>query len=149
MSMTICQNEHCRGGIGPHMTDECPWMKGGDLKLTTKSVLPSKQQEQMRRIKAARLELQAALNDHVHIPIMRHSGSECVICDKDLGLWCQESPDNTCHYYSVKEPQIYDEKPRYAVELVTGEMHILPKYYKDTYETEDCCIFCGQPEERK
>jgi hypothetical protein len=124
-------------------------MKGGDLKLTTKSTLPSKQQEQMRRIRAARLELQAALNDHTHVAIMRHSGAECVICDKMLGWFCTESPDNTCHYHSEEGPQLYDEKPYNYVHLITGEEHVLPADYDGKYETEDCCIFCGQPEERK
>lgn len=69
----------------------------------------------------------------------------CVICEKHFGHYCPESPDHTCHYYTVLDGKI---------KLFTGEIIDPPvgadgEPHDPDYETSDCCIFCGAPEERK
>lgn len=69
-------------------------------------------------------------------------GAYCLICGYDFGWWCPASPDSVCHYHS-------DENGK--VELITGESVDFPKdeYYDPEYESSDCCLFCGDPDERK
>ena len=55
------------------------------------------------------------------------------------GWDCPNSPDGECHYYS------HDNK----VALNNGALHVLPINHEKDDETEDMCIFCGEPEERK
>lgn len=47
--------------------------------------------------------------------------AHCDICNEFFGWYCANSPTLTCDYYNKEE---------------------------DKYN-EDCCIYCGQPEERK
>lgn len=65
-------------------------------------------------------------------------------CDKSFGWRCKKSPDGVCHYFSE------DGK----VELIDGTTVTVPAdvdgHVNDpNYETEDSCLFCGHPEERK
>lgn len=66
-------------------------------------------------------------------------GARCTVCKKHLGWRCKVSPDSTCHYYT------YDGK----VTLIDGREVDPPADHDAHYETEDSCIFCGFPEERK
>jgi hypothetical protein len=52
---------------------------------------------------------------------------------------CPLSPDGVCHYYS------HDG----IVHLNDGTFDQMPRSYDPTYETEDSCIYCGKPLERK
>ena len=72
----------------------------------------------------------------------------CAVCDMHFGHYCPKSPDHACHYFSEDG----------YVKLNTGETvpkprdpEDDPKDYalSDSYETDDCCIFCGSPQERK
>ena len=63
----------------------------------------------------------------------------CLICNSRFGHLCLESPDKVCHYYS-KNGQ---------VELVDKTFAQVPPGHDAKFETDDCCIFCGWPEERK
>jgi hypothetical protein len=68
----------------------------------------------------------------------------CTICGHHFGHYCPESPDHTCHYFTD------DGK----IELVTGEKVDPPTNsdgspHDPDYETDDCCVFCGAPDERK
>ena len=65
--------------------------------------------------------------------------ASCVICGSYFGHLCLESPDSVCHYYSNNG----------QVELIDGTHVQVPEDHCETFETDDCCIFCGQPEERK
>jgi len=58
--------------------------------------------------------------------------------DKD-GWYCEPSPDKRCHYYSR------DGK----ISLRNGNTVDIPTDHDPEYETDDCCIFCGDPDERK
>lgn len=71
--------------------------------------------------------------------------AHCTECDKTLGWFCPESPDKQCHYYTSK-----DDKG-YYVELRSGERHYFNNYKKSDQddETDDSCLFCGEPDERK
>jgi len=66
--------------------------------------------------------------------------AHCLICDNGFGWRCIKSPDHVCHYYSN------DGK----VELIDGTKVDVPwSDYDAKYESEDGCIFCGMPDERK
>jgi len=58
--------------------------------------------------------------------------------------YCPDSIDHHCHYYTER-----DDKG-YYVELVNGDkLYKLPEDHDPDYETDDDCIFCHDPEERK
>jgi len=85
--------------------------------------------------------IQSRLIESCPHEIFQHGDSVyCNICKKDFGWWCPDSPDHTCHYFSMDG----------MVELLDGTTIERPKGAIDPqYETEDQCLFCGQPEERK
>lgn len=66
-------------------------------------------------------------------------GAVCVDCRHDFGWRCKVSPDGVCHYFS-EEGQ---------VELIDGRKVPIPEDHDPNYETDDGCIFCGHPDERK
>jgi len=73
-------------------------------------------------------------------------GAECKDCGKSFGWFCPESPDKECHYYTDS----YDEG--LGVMLRNGEIILakdLPSTWEENHESDDWCIFCGLPEERK
>lgn len=76
-----------------------------------------------------------------------YDGAICIICESHLGWRCPDSPDGCCYYYSQSE----SEEGPFFVRLMNDEKYIIPEYeYSDfAYETDDCCIFCGNPDERK
>ncbi len=63
----------------------------------------------------------------------------CTHCDKDFGWHCPDSPDNTCHYFTMEG----------KVRLISGQQIDPPPRHRPDHETEDQCIFCGNPQERK
>lgn len=67
------------------------------------------------------------------------SSATCDICDKYFGWYCPDSPDHACHYYSNEG----------KVELLDGTLMNVPEDHDPSYETDDDCMFCHQPEERK
>jgi hypothetical protein len=94
---------------------------------------------------------------HVIITTGTGQGARCEICGKHFGWLCPESPDRVCHYEARKIQGIH---VRYWSWIgIHGMRHELPKEkvekyirpIKDEtyYDDEDCCIFCGHPEERK
>lgn len=72
---------------------------------------------------------------------------DCDICGINMGWGCAESPDHVCHYFSTLRDGVR------GVQLYGGVFHVIPELnepnYKHIYETDDICLFCGQPEERK
>lgn len=80
-----------------------------------------------------------------HFSIKRsHDSCVCIDCEKDFGWWCPDSPDHMCYYFN--DGQI---DGRYYVTLLNGEKYLLPENYDGDNESDDWCIFCGQPKERK
>ena len=71
-------------------------------------------------------------------------GAYCENCGQDHGWYCPDSPDHTCHYYSQM-----DENGERFVQLIDGSKHFLGLEHLQRWETYDCCLFCGEPEERK
>lgn len=71
--------------------------------------------------------------------------AHCTECGKTLDWFCPESPDKQCHYYTNQ-----DDKG-YYVTLRSGERHYFKNYTKSDSqdETDDSCLFCGAPNERK
>lgn len=70
--------------------------------------------------------------------------ASCVICSLGFGWYCPDSPDHVCHYFTEKNT------------LVAGKVALIPAGFAlptqeidPEYETEDKCLFCGNPDERK
>ena len=71
--------------------------------------------------------------------------ANCVICGTSHGWRCKKSPDGVCHYFSNNG----------KVQLTGNRECDVPQ--KDEYgedydaenESDDWCIFCGHPDERK
>jgi len=80
-----------------------------------------------------------------HKNIVKYNHFNAPVCDdcgkRFPGWYCPDSPDHNCHYFT-------DDNG--TVELVTGEFvkPADPDWDKE-YETDDECLFCGSPEERK
>jgi hypothetical protein len=66
----------------------------------------------------------------------------CEVCDKDFGHYCDVSPDHACHYFTedgmikLNNGQIIDSKT-------------LDPDHDPDWETDDTCLFCSNPQERK
>ena len=71
----------------------------------------------------------------------------CKICNRDFGWRCPDSPDNTCHYYTS---EVKNSDGKRVVALSNGLHYMADDYTIDdaNAETDDCCLFCGFPEER-
>lgn len=65
--------------------------------------------------------------------------ASCIICGEYFGHYCPKSSDLHCHYYSVNG----------YIHLSTGEKIPVAEDHDPRYETDDCCLFCGMPDERK
>jgi len=83
------------------------------------------------------------------------SVAACAVCGTRFGWWCPDSPDHACHYYTIGSSRADDYDPRDdtltnhgRVKLLTGEF-VTPPQHDPEYETDDQCLWCGQPNERK
>lgn len=64
----------------------------------------------------------------------------CELCEEGFGYYCPESPDSVCHYFT-------DDG---TITLIDGSKVPVPNEDHDPeYETDDSCLFCGDPYERK
>lgn len=66
----------------------------------------------------------------------------CDTCGKNIGWYCEHSPDKTCHY----ECEIFTENKKKYIELINRQQFRivpLPHHYHED------CIFCCNPNERK
>ena len=94
---------------------------------------------------------------HVIIATGTGMGAMCEICGKRFGWRCPESPDRVCHYEARKVHGIHVRYWSYrdihgknsAVPEEKVEKYIRPVEGETSYLDEDCCIFCGHPDERK
>ena len=69
--------------------------------------------------------------------------AKCFICKEPLGWRCENSPDGVCHYRTREQNGIH------VVDLITEfAIHNMPPDYDNSHESEDECLFCGQPEKR-
>jgi hypothetical protein len=93
-------------------------------------------QERNTKIKELSAEIRKLKSECDH-PVI--SNGYCKGCNKDFGWPCSKSPDKVCHYFSYQG----------HITLINGKKHQLPSSYDDNHESEDWCIFCGAPEERK
>lgn len=66
--------------------------------------------------------------------------ASCAVCSTSLGWRCPDAPDGVCHYFTESDG---------AVKLIDGSTVQPPADHDPEFETEDSCIFCGSPEERK
>lgn len=79
-----------------------------------------------------------------HLNLVKSKGnSACKMCRSLFSWWCPLSLDNLCHYETDK---------KFDVTLKNGaKFNISPNYTQaaQEYETEDVCLFCGDPEDRQ
>lgn len=79
------------------------------------------------------------------IPTESYQSVKCGICNEAFGWGCSDSPDLTCHYYSIgnagKEVKLIDGT---IVPLELDEDF----EEGDQWETYDHCLYCGQPNDR-
>lgn len=75
----------------------------------------------------------------------------CIICGSKrwFGWYCPKSPDHLCKYFSK-----YDEekKLRFVMSINGERIYLSEKYtknYNEYTESEDECIYCWLPQERK
>ena len=78
-----------------------------------------------------------------------YGGAECINCAptssgaiRSWGWYCPDSPDHQCYYYTEA-----DENGDRYITTINDEKVIVVS--NPDWETDDCCIFCGDPEERK
>lgn len=77
--------------------------------------------------------------------------AHCIICRSYFGWRCPDSPDGACHYYTNCDADSSKVGGPYYVVLINREEYIIENYeYSDAVnESDDWCIFCGAPQERK
>ena len=78
------------------------------------------------------------------MPRVRHpewgtGSAKCVICGSDFGWYCSKSPDHICYYFT---------NDRGKVQLKNGTEVDVEEHDKE-YESDDDCLFCHLPDERK
>lgn len=90
----------------------------------------------------AALILVKELKTHCEHRIGKSSESaQCDVCGTYFGWYCPRSPDSVCHYETNADLMI---------ELIDGNLSKPGSHWDGKkYETDDCCVFCGNPEERK
>jgi len=98
-------------------------------------------QERKNRVDELREELYRLIAEcrHELLSAQTCSIAVCPTCDKDFGWFCEKSPDGVCHYYTING----------KVELLNGTLIDQPKGHDPDNESDDWCIYCGMPEERK
>ncbi len=104
----------------------------------------------MDSLNSARREFRNAINQiksrcqHV-IDKTKSDGTKCKICEESFGWYCPDSEDHSCHYFTEHD----EVKDLFYVEMINKSKHYMDKMYSGVDETEDTCLFCGDPEERK
>lgn len=103
------------------------------------------EQEYQRLRASCKHELLPVLTDRMKAELRKASyaswkygTASCDICREGFGHRCPDSPDTVCHYFS-------DDG---FVELITGVKVAVGDPDSDN-ETEDSCLYCGYPLERK
>lgn len=66
--------------------------------------------------------------------------AECTICKSHFGWRCKVSPDQVCHYFTGDDGKVV---------LLDGSKVDPVEKIEKRDETDDWCLFCGHPEERK
>ena len=81
------------------------------------------------------------------LTVQKGDSHYCRTCKSHVGegWWCPDSPDNHCYYFTEKWP---GNAGRF-VDLKNGDRRFFHKDHDHENETDDCCLFCGAPEERK
>ena len=76
------------------------------------------------------------------------TSARCSECGETFGWWCDKSPDKSCHYFTELNGKV--PSPNVCVKLINDVLFSMPDpNYDRRFETEDCCLFCGEPQERK
>lgn len=109
-----------------------------------KSSLIHKINNKIRQVKDQQLLTQVyqVLCAHEQV-VKKDDSAKCTECNCNLGWYCPKSPDHQCYYYSE---EIAGKK---FIVLNNDTKVPLPDDHNSEYETDDSCLFCGEPDERK
>ncbi len=93
--------------------------------------------QRLARIKELRKELRGLEKECEH---KVDKDGKCLGCGQGFGWPCPDSLDGVCHYYTEDG----------MIHLIDGREVPSPTKVKDRrYESDDQCVFCGEPSERK
>lgn len=104
-------------------------------------------QEVMKNdIDRLRQRLKDLLSKCTHCIVDQFDDALCEVCDRVFGWWCPTSPDHCCHY--TTESVTKDGEVKRYVQLFKGDKDF--NFPKENYdpESDDCCLYCGEPKER-
>lgn len=77
-----------------------------------------------------------------------YDSPQCEKCKEDLGGWyCPDSPDHLCHYFSQKNRA--GEDVIYLLDGTEVNMKSINPEHQVKFETDDDCVYCHDPRERK
>ena len=101
-------------------------------------------QERKERIAEIKDELSKLELECTHEITNDNDNARCTICDHEYGWYCPSSPDYSCYYFSSRR------KEQNVIDMLDGSEFIIvnPDHNPDL-ESEDQCLFCGLPQERK
>ncbi len=111
-------------------------------KIAVEKVKTLTSDERRDRLVELRMELAELECTCPHEIVRRCNSAICNICGQDFGWWCKVSPDHVCHYYT----STYEGKS--CVLLIDDTYYGFTPEKDPEYQTEDECLFCGQPKER-
>lgn len=95
--------------------------------------------------RTAMSELRKLKDECPHNVVGDPEGSaRCDICEQFFGWYCEESLDKTCHYFTEDGKIEFSDGTRLDANKTPGV-----EWQGDQHETYDCCLFCGNPDERK
>jgi len=104
-----------------------------------KTLTPDQRREKLVELRAVVAELECTCPHEI---VNRCGQAICNICGQDFNWWCEDSPDHVCHYYSsAHDGKVY-------VLLIDDSETDFQSTKDPEYESEDECLFCGQPRQR-
>jgi len=113
-----------------------------EIKKRVSRMTPQERRERLVELNKFIEEYYEIINTCPHKVIKQQESAWCLICGRQIGWWCPDSPNNICYYHSEKFDGVY------KVRISDGTLVDVPKGYNPECETDDWCIFCGNPLER-
>ena len=115
-----------------------PWFVIREGSPSIRRVDCSEECDQSALLRATRARLAELERSCTHSFNKGADAARCTICGADFGWQCADSPDGVCHY----------DTDQGKVRLIDGTVVDMPANHDPEFETEDSCIFCGDPSER-
>jgi len=147
-----CESKFKHVGAFEELCGECE-------KSESTAILTPEQEELKAQIDFSRAELEQAkrafqelTSKCEHVNVKSGSSVVCSVCGEHAyGWYCPKSPDKHCYYFTEIPEEDEEGTQEFEefrfVRLRSGELFKLDAPTES--ESDDWCIFCGQPEERK